>query len=127
MRLVSLLVDWVAETYFSGDKGHIFIDNPEANPCTRPPPVFGYIPDVFATKKNAFIIGEAKTAPDIERPHSIAQLKAFMAKCSTAKDSVFVLAVPWHAEKLTKNLIRHLAKETPLDGLNAVVLEKLPG
>jgi hypothetical protein len=93
----------------------VYRDAPDSGPQTKPPLVGGFRPDLFARtwKDGAFVIGEAKTAQDLETAHSLAQLEAFVAAVSEAPMGVFVLSVPLAAAASARGLLQALAAGTP--------------
>ena len=129
IQLVNELVHWIARSYLNGDKGYLLIDQPESVACNKPPRINGYVPDVFTTSAphNRTIIGEAKTTLDVERPHSIEQIKAFLRYCSNHENAVFVFAAPWPMSRYSKNLLKHLQHQTNASMVTIVVIEGLPG
>lgn len=62
----------------------------------KPHRVNGYCPDLFASDlPTTFeVLGEAKTGPDLERPHSHAQIVAFLDYLSLQVAGWFYLCVP---------------------------------
>ena len=129
MRLVRSLSQWVAKRYFDGDTGHILVDSPHNTASAKPPSVCGFVPDVYAgpTREGGFIIGEAKTARDIENRHTRAQLLAFLKRCGEDERTVLIMAVPWEMERFTKALLEILKCRASAQKVSTVVLEKLPG
>ncbi len=127
--LVQAMVAWIAERFFSGDPGLVLHDNPTSSSLDRPPPVGGYFPDVFARETSAtpLIVGEAKTAHDLERKHSILQIGAFLQHCACYPQSLFVLAVPWYVVRCGRSLLAHLQKKHGTNEVATTVLEKLEG
>jgi len=105
----------------------MLIDHPNSNKKERPPIIEGFIPDVYIPNApgNVFIIGEAKTAKDLEKKHSIAQISGFLRRCSQTNDSILVLAVPWHMTRLGKNMLRYLKRRIGADNVRTEVLERL--
>ena len=71
--LVSLLAQWIASTFLDGDTGHILIDAPDRNSRGKPPKVYDFVPDVYVMNapRCGLIIGEAKTAEDVEKKHTV--------------------------------------------------------
>jgi hypothetical protein len=129
MALTAALVRWVAERYFDGDEGRILVDCPEGHYSRdNPPRIGGYTPDVFANQMNGQgnIVGEAKTACDLENCHTRAQLAAFLDYC-VQNDATLVMAVPWYAERLAKAMIRNIQRRRGGPPASVVVLERLSG
>ena len=129
MKLVQSLVVWVSQAYFQGDLGRILVDSAKGLLAGRPPMLGGYVPDVYAKRfaPRSVVVGEAKTARDLENRHTRAQLVAFLKHCAEFPDSVLVLAVPWHMTRFAKALMRVLLRQQGLGGVKTVVLEQLEG
>lgn len=129
INLVRSLVWWVAREYFEGDPSHILMDSPEGLLYGRPPPLGGFVPDVYAEQfaSRSVIVGEAKTPRDLESWHTRAQLLAFLGYCAQVPGSVLVLAVPWPMTRFAKSLLRLLEGEHRLHATRTVVLEQLEG
>ena len=89
----------------------VFVDLPYAG-RDRPTLIVGYVPDVFAidTPETCRIIGEAKTAPDCETPHSRLQLMAFLSHLSHFPNGLFYLSVPWFYRARAQTLVEAAAQ-----------------
>jgi hypothetical protein len=129
IHLVEELVYWISRTYLSGDKGYLLIDHPESAACSKPPRINGYVPDVFTASAphRQTIIGEAKTTHDVERPHSVEQIKAFLRYCLSHENAVFVFAVPWPMSRYAKTLLKRLQQQTDASMVKIIVIEGLSG
>jgi hypothetical protein len=69
-------------------------DDPEVYAC---PPLLGAAcPDLYARENlvNHLVIGEAKTALDLENSHTEKQLIEYFSHLSEQKSSEFIMAVP---------------------------------
>jgi len=129
MLLVQYLAQWIADSILGVDFAAILIDAPDRSAKNKPPVIFGFVPDVYVMRvvNNRVIIGEAKTARDVEVEHSIEQYKAFLRKCAESEDSLFVLAVPWDMVRLAKSILSRLKRELGVEKVETKVLERLPG
>ncbi len=129
IELVKKLTDWIILNFLEGDEGHIFVDAPDKNLQEKPPKIGKFIPDVYVNNisNNKIIVGEAKTAGDLENEHTKEQVAAFLSKCSEGKPGIFVFAVPWYLLGLAKSIIRRIQKKTLTQKVKVCVLEKLPG
>lgn len=89
----------------------IYMDLPSAG-RDRPTLIGGYVPDIFAidTPETCRIIGEAKTAPDCETPHSRLQFVAFLSHLSHFPNGLFYLSVPWFYRVRAQTLIEAAAQ-----------------
>jgi hypothetical protein len=129
MQLVKELVTWISINHLNGDIGHIFADLPE-NPSNKKPPVINsFIPDVFVPDSAgvSLIIGEAKTARDLENKHTKSQLEAFLHRCSLSNNGILVMAVPWDLVRSAKSILERLRIQTGTHNVKIIVLEKLYG
>ena len=128
-NLVKLLAKWIIELLPPEDSSHMLIDIPENPPQKKPPKLYEFVPDIFVsnTSRYAFVIGEAKTATDIDNNHTIEQLTAFLKKCSESNNSLLVMAVPWHVVRLATSVIMHCKKQAGLEVVETRVIERLPG
>ena len=69
----------------------------------------GFRPDVYATDASIVIVGEAKTARDLESPRTEHQLRAFLKYVEAHTSRHLVLAVHWTAVATAKSVLRHAA------------------
>lgn len=129
INLVNMLATWIADSLLNGDHGHILIDTPDRSSQQKPPPICDYTPDIFVINAPgfSFIIGEAKTATDLDNRHTVEQLKAFLCKCAESTTSLFVVAVPWHRVRLARSIVKYCQQLTNTEEVKTEVLEKLPG
>jgi hypothetical protein len=127
--LVSILVQWIADSLLDGDRSYIIVDDPDSSGKMKPPMIGHFVPDVFVshTKKHLCVIGEAKTSHDIDNTHTIQQIDTFLQKCGESGNSLFVLAVPWHRVGLAASLLDYRKRKMGLQYVKSRVLEKLPG
>ncbi len=127
--LVQQLASWMAETYFQGDSGRLFIDSPFCDRHKRPPIIGEFVPDIFAETNlpRRIIIGEAKTKNDIENRHTIQQLESFIKYCSTVDGSELIMAVPWHMTRYVRSMINKIITINNINNVNCIVLDALRG
>ena len=125
--LVNHLKSWVIEKFLDGDEGKIFVDHPDSNSCQRPPIMNGFIPDIYVPSGpyGLMIIGEAKTARDLERKHSQNQFEQFLNKCAEVNNSLFIIAVPWYSVRLAESILKYLKNKSNAGMVTTEVLEKL--
>jgi len=126
-KLVKALVTWICINHLNGDPGYILADLPENPPSKKPPVINNFIPDVFVPDSSgtAFIIGEAKTARDVENRHTKSQLEAFLHRCSLANNSILIMAVPWDLVRCAKSFLQKLKIQNKVYNVEIIVLEKL--
>lgn len=129
MALVQDLVRWISENCLGGDSGGLLYDGPECAPSRKPRTVGGFTPDVLVERPggDGVVIGEAKTAGDIENGHTKAQLTAYMKCCAAQADGILVVAVPWHLSRRVESMIRCIKRREGLSRVQSIVLRKLKG
>ena len=85
----------------------VFRDLPETLRCEKPPLIAGYHPDIFAedTPPTFTVIGEAKTAADLETEHSKLQFRAYLIYLKLRPQPRLVVATPWYAQNSARTLV----------------------
>lgn len=126
-NLVEAIKSWILGNVPDNRMLCVYSDLPSNNASNKPPRIEGFIPDIYASERNReiVIVGEAKTAGDLETRHSTAQFEAFLRHCSGQVNSLLVIAVPWHMVNCGKSLIRSLKKRTHTEDVRVLFLEKL--
>ena len=78
----------------------------------RPPNLAGFTPDVYATDvpTTMTLVGEAKTAADLETKHSRTQIAAFLEYLAHTPGGLFVLAVPVAVKPRARWVLRELGR-----------------
>jgi hypothetical protein len=129
IRLVTALVSWIAAEYFCGQRGALLIDSPDSTVIAKPIEIGGFVPDVLGhgLPGGAIVIGEAKTARDVENQHTRRQLEAFLRYCAVIPGSLFVFAVPWHMTRYAQALLKQVGQASGCARVSTVVLEQLEG
>ncbi len=129
IELVEKCADWICKSLLDGDSGYMYIEKPDFPKEKRPQMVYGFVPDIIVVNapKYECIIGEAKTANDIENQHTIDQLRAFIRRCTEVNNALFVFAVPWHRIGLAKSIIHYCCRKSEASELKIEILKKLPG
>jgi hypothetical protein len=127
--LVERLVQWMQRNISNSDSAVVLVDSPTTAAENRPPAIGGYNPDVFCRTIGGehVLIGEAKTAGDIENKHSRDQIRAFLVYLKQCQSGTLVVAVPWRAVGQVMSLIHFLQRETDTMVVKTVFLGKLPG
>jgi len=126
INLVKELGIWVKQNCLPSEHHSMLLDLPETTLGNNPPIIGGFIPDLYM-KSNRVIIGEAKTAGDLERQHTKDQLSAYIKHLNQQHESILIIAVPWYRVPLAKSIVRNLLKRLDATRITAVFLEKLPG
>lgn len=111
VRLVEMLIDTVGQRHANRHDVVIFADHPRFG-IDRPAQIGGFTPDLFASDVPATfrVVGEAKTAFDLETERSQRQLVAFLNHLSLYPQSTFYLAVPWLIAPRAHGLLRMLKR-----------------
>ena len=80
----------------------------------RPPPLPRFIPDVYATDVpiTRVVVGEAKTAKDLQSTRSRVQIASFLDYLTHTPNSLFILAVPFDCTPQARGILRELAPAT---------------
>jgi hypothetical protein len=91
----------------------ILLDLPESPRCDKPPVIEGYHPDLFAedTPPTFTVIGEAKTASDLETVHSKLQFRAYLSFLRLRPRPRLVVATPWYAQNSARTLLAAAKRE----------------
>lgn len=129
MALVEALLRWIETETNYREHMAILVSHPDSPTQHLPPVIDGCVPDVFARddSNSVVVIGEAKTAADIETRRSREQLTAYLQFLSRHSTATLVLAVPWYCVNQIRSLVRVIQKRTETEMVAIVILEKLPG
>lgn len=129
MNLVIALKKWVADQYFQGQSRSLLVDEPDSARGAKPVDIGGHVPDLFVPglSDGLLVIGEAKTANDLENTHTKSQIEAFLRYCSSRTEAVFVMAVPWHMTRYARNLIANTKVKCGCEAVFSIVLDGLEG
>ena len=125
-NLVLLMEAWVCNNLLADNPGSLQCDLPHRS---TPPKIGNNIPDLYVAAHGdvPLILGEAKTAIDIESRRSHQQIIAFLWHCDRISPSRLILAVPWYKVPYARNLLRRLSRQNGLTSVETLVLENLPG
>jgi hypothetical protein len=87
----------------------------------------GFRPDLYASSGvlQTVIIGEAKTAKDVETAHSREQYRAYARHLAVCARPTFILAVPWHLRVRAKTLMRLAIEEAGAPTIVQVVIDDM--
>lgn len=101
----------------------LLIDTPSAGAESKPPRIGRFSPDVYAVDVpvTTTIIGEAKTACDLTRPHSREQISAFIEYLHYSPCGILVLAVPWQFVACAKIVVESAKRSLSVDPGNVEV------
>lgn len=129
LGLVEQLISWV-EAHCSRDRDSlVFVDDPSRTAADKPPSIFGYLPDIYWKTRcgHSVLIGEAKSAYDVESRHSRRQFASFLTHLSSVEKGTLLIAVPWHVVPQAKSLIRVIQRDTESIAVQTIFLDYLPG
>jgi hypothetical protein len=124
--MVAALSEWIETNYAKDRDLSILVDNPEGGADNRPIAIAGHVPDVFAralAPPHKTIVGEAKTAWDLDTRRTEKQLKVFLEHCAGCGDSCFVLIVPWELVRYARSLVEDLKSKCRAEHVKTFVLE----
>jgi hypothetical protein len=125
-RLVRAILEYIDGRF--GSISNIAVRDDSSSPVRgeRPPLIRGYVPDVYAmdVPTTVTVIGEAKTRHDLERPHSQAQISAFLNYLS-ATQGIFILSVPLNAGATARRIAKDCGRQLGAVSTKIVVLDEL--
>ena len=92
-------------------------DLPETSSCDKPPMIEGHRPDFFAedTPPSFTLIGEAKTADDLETKHSKMQFRVYLSYLRIRPNPHLVVATPWYVVNSARSLLAAAQREMDAD------------
>lgn len=127
VRLVAELAAWLRKANLVADGDLVLQDGPGIVAGKRLPAIGRRFPDVYTEPRGRAgpIIGEAKTATDLESRHTAKQLEGYLAWCSSRLGSLLVLAVPWESSRHARDLLAHIQRRTGTESVQTVVPDKL--
>lgn len=112
MRFVGILETEAKKLIPSYLHALIYVDNPE-NRDRAPRMIGNYVPDCYFRGNGLLLIGEAKTAEDVERKHSLAQYQDYFNEASKFEgESIIVMSVPWYTKNCIKNIYRRMKRQS---------------
>jgi hypothetical protein len=126
VNLVQELANWVNLNCQASERALMLLDLPETRQGSNPPIIGGFIPDLYI-KSNRLVIGEAKTAGDLDRQHTRDQLTEYIKYLNQRQDSLLLIAVPWYCVPRAKSMVRNIVAKLDANKVSTVFLEKLPG
>lgn len=110
-RLVKAIIAYLEERF--GTISEMLVRDDSIRPLRgeRPPKLPRFIPDVYATDvpTTKTMIGEAKTAKDLETDRSQMQIASFLEHLAYTPNGLFILAVPPDRKARAKRLLTKLA------------------
>jgi hypothetical protein len=113
IRLVNRILVWVRLEH--GDCRHLCIlsDLPDSRSSEKPPLIGGFLPDVFVedAPPTFTVIGEAKTAQDLEREHTKRQFRGYLLYLKLRLRPCLIVSTPWFVANSAKSLIAAAQRE----------------
>lgn len=124
-ELLDRLFKYVTYAYDSDGRYLVLHDLPSAIGCEKPPMIEGFWPDLYASHgaMQSVIIGEAKTAKDLETAHSREQYRAYARHLARCAHPTLILAVPWPLRVRAKTLMRLAVEEAGALAIAQVVID----
>lgn len=109
--------------------GALFVDEPSRDASNKPPRINGFVPDLYWKSLNgtSILIGEAKSAYEVESRHSRKQFSSFLSHLGVVAEGTFVIAVPWHVVPQAKSLVKAIQRDTGTGHVRTVFLDYLAG
>jgi hypothetical protein len=109
LQLLQRILEFIRDHFREHYSLSVLNDLPSAIGGERPPNIGGFVPDVYATDVpiTTTIIGEAKTAKDLETEHTKRQITAFGNYLCARSNGVFILAVPWRIFGAAQRVVQH--------------------
>lgn len=129
LGLVQQLVSWIETHCSNKQRGLLFVDDPSQVAADKPPRILGYLPDVYwkTPEGRSVLIGEAKSAYDVESRHSRKQFASFFSHLRSVEEGTLLIAVPWHVVPQAKSLIRAIQRDTGSITVRTIFIDYLPG
>lgn len=123
-RLVGVIVQWVLDQHSSTPGFCLFCDCPPILETEKPSPIEGFFPDVcgVSTPPAKTLIGEAKTAFDLETKRSYNQFLAFLRFLAARPNPTFVIATPWRSVVTAKNIVKFAQRESRTEKVQVQIL-----
>ena len=93
--------------------------------CEKPPFIGQFRPDLYAsdTPTTSVIIGEAKTALDLETFHSRQQIIAYARHLALYQGSTLILAVPWQLRARAETIMSQALETARAINITRVVID----
>lgn len=123
--LLQRLHTYVQGTINPNQQIAILHDLPGLIGCEKPPYIGQFRPDLYASDAptSCVIIGEAKTAQDLETPHSREQINAYARHLAMYPGSTLILAVPWQLRVRAQNIMIQALDSAGAERVDHVVID----
>lgn len=95
-----------------------------------PPLIGGHRPDIYGTdfSENAridYLIAEAKTVTDLNRPRTEEQIVSFIGSLEQRERGLFILSVFGEGSGLAKSILRFMHEAGPISRTRLVIFDSL--
>ena len=123
------MVRWASQRVANDRLSIIYADLPEIIGSEKPPAIDGHCPDFYceSRERQETLLGEAKTAHDLEARHTRDQLAAYLRYLAPLGNGILIIAVPWRCVPSAKSLVRSLQRQSGCTTVATHFLEQLPG
>jgi hypothetical protein len=127
IALLQKLVAYVRGSVDDSGSLAVLHDLPGLIGCDKPPKIGAFRPDLYATDAptTMVIVGEVKTARDLETAHSRDQLLSFLTHLSIFPNPVLMLAVPWTMRIRAQQLLSNLSAEAGTPDVTTLVVDDM--
>lgn len=125
--LLMKLVEYVQTSADDLQRLALLHDLPGMIGCDKPPKLGCYRPDLYATDAptTTVIVGEAKTARDLETKHSKEQIRSYLRHLAMYPGSRLILAVPWSSHARAQQLLTVLSRDVGSPDVHLVVIDDM--
>jgi|APSaa5957512622_1039677.scaffolds.fasta_scaffold110790_2 hypothetical protein len=125
---VNQILVFINDTITTDDHSFITYADIDLFQGATPELIGGSKPDVLAVNQDraTVIIGEAKTAGDVENTHTMNQLLDYLKYLQKIKNGVLILAVPWHMTGVMDSMVRKAKRMMQNIDLKYIIMLDLP-
>ncbi len=125
-QLVQQIRAWVE--YHHPNLAQLIVDDADSYlGRERPPDIDGFRPDAYVPGRNqrVTIVGEAKTAMDLDTQHTREQIAAYVRFLTTSWSGIIVLSTEWRAIRTARSLVKRIIKLEQITAVNAIVISDI--
>lgn len=126
MSLVCRLEDFSKRCEFLGMEPLVYLDNPQSDSQNSPIHIDSFRPDLYARSRSGGfeLIGEAKTATDLDTVHSTKQITAFLLWTARSSNRGFLLATQWDFVRHANSILKNMRDNLGITEANYAVLDQ---
>ena len=125
--LVQALAREISDSSLWQNPPILYCDIQDGSALDMPPIIGNNRPDVFARDLGVLVIGEAKTANDIDNQHTFDQLISFFDYLCSQAQGEFWMGVPWLNAGTALRVCKHLRKKASAQRIPIRVLSFMVG